>query len=131
MKNLLTVVLVILFKIPFCQTIEYKNLSYKADSLFLNQQYEEAITFYEEAFLANKDMGSVFHRYRAASCYAILNKKDSSFHHFFRIAEKGKFSQLELISNDFNFKNLYSDKRWYQVLQIIDKNEKEKEKNGL
>ncbi|MBY0479602.1 MAG: hypothetical protein K2Q24_18275 [Chitinophagaceae bacterium] len=115
----------------FSQSVEYKINSQKGDSLFLIQEYTEAINFYQKAFSSNNDIGTVLHRYRIASCYAILKMNDSSFHHLYRISEKGKFSQIELLSNDYNFKNLYSDKRWSDVLKIVDKNRKDKEKKEI
>lgn len=103
-------------------TIKYDRLTALGDKLFAKKRYREALTAYNTAIAANNDMGRVIHRYKAASCYALLGIADSAFIQLDRIAIKGKFSGIDLISNDYNFKTLFNDARWEKVLAVIRKN---------
>jgi tetratricopeptide (TPR) repeat protein len=88
-------------------TKEYALYSNRGDSLFLIGEYDKAVVQYTKAFESNSGLAKVAHRYKAASCYSILNSVDSAFVQLEKIANKGKFSQVDLITADPNFKNLY------------------------
>jgi hypothetical protein len=104
---------------------QYVALTTKADSLFLKHNYIEAVNLYEDAFAGNYGLGKVIHRYKAASCNALLGKNDRAFEQLNIIATKGKFSNYDIISNDVSFIRLQNDSRWKPLLEIIDKNRKE------
>lgn len=98
----------------------------KADSFFSLKDYQKAVTIYEKAFEENNGLGKVGHRYKAASCFALLNIPDSAFFELDKIVKKGKFSHYEMIINDFSFESLYSDPRWNVILKAIEENKKNK-----
>lgn len=106
----------------YCQSKEYNQFVQTADSLFIRGDYSQAVKYYNNAFLSNGDIAKVGHRYKAASCYAQLNLIDSAFNQLTRIATKGKFTQVELLTNDINFRNLYSDSRWDKIVQMVEDN---------
>jgi hypothetical protein len=103
-------------------TIRYDRMTALGENLFAKKKYREALTAYNTAIAANNDMGRVIHRYKVASCYALLGIPDSAFYQLDRIAIKGRFSGIALISNDYNFISLFNDARWERVLSIIRKN---------
>jgi hypothetical protein len=105
----------------------YEQLTKHADSLFLQKDFTTAVVVYQKAFAANGDMGKVIHRYRAASCWAMLTNTDSAFAQLQRAVEKGKFSAYDLIAGDSNLVSLHTDKRWEPLLEKVAINRKEKE----
>jgi hypothetical protein len=107
----------------------YLDYSKKADDSYLNNNFIEAVKFYKLAFDANGGVGRVIHRYNLASCWANLDKPDSAFVQLERIAEKGNFSNVELISMDFNLKKLHSNVRWKPLIERIKRNNNLKNKN--
>jgi tetratricopeptide (TPR) repeat protein len=104
---------------------DYTVYAQKGDSCFLNEDYQKAINFYSLAFKANSDMAKVAHRYKMASCWALLGKADSAFTQLNRIAEKSGFSNYEFVATDINLKSLRTDARWTPLLIKI-KNNKDK-----
>jgi hypothetical protein len=100
-------------------SVEYYQYTKKADALFMRNNYKEALQLYLLAFVANKDLAKVVHRYKAASFWAILNEPDSAFVQLYRIVDKSSFSNYELISADYNLLNLHDDPRWIPLLNKI------------
>ncbi len=131
-KIIISIIAITLFNTTaFSQAVtkEYTLYSNKGDSLFLIGEFEKAIVQYTKAFESNSGLAKVAHRYKAASCYSILNFVDSAFVQLEKIANKGKFSQVDLITADPNFKNLYNDYRWNKTIAIIKRNQEQKNIN--
>lgn len=101
---------------------EYALLTKKADSLFILPKYKEAVHLYLSAFDINGGLGKVGHRYKAASCWALLKNSDSAFGQLDKIANKGNFSNYEMIINDSNFNSLHSNPRWQLLIARIKEN---------
>ena len=94
----------------------------KADSLFLEKNYKNALAAYKSVFEKNGDRGRVADRYKTAACWALLNNIDSAFGQLQRIAEKGKFDAYEIILHDNTFIILHDDVRWKPLLELVKKN---------
>ncbi len=99
--------------------IEYTRI---ADSLFIGKEYPKAVKLYSAAFEAKGGQGKVKDRYKAASCWAILNNIDSAFWQLNRIAFRGRYLNVEEISKDSSFATLHNDKRWAAIIEQIKKN---------
>jgi len=101
---------------------EYTFLTKKADSLFTLKKYNEAANLYSKAFDLNGGLGKVGHRYKAASCWALIKYSDSAFSQLDKIAGKGNFTGYEMIANDSNFNSLHPDSRWSSLMDKIKEN---------
>ena len=101
---------------------EYISATREAESFYKKRKYNEAIPIFQAAFIQNKNMASVLHRYELASCFSVLNQPDSAFVQLTRITEKGNFAGYDLISKDINFVNLRKDPRWDSLMEKIKKN---------
>jgi hypothetical protein len=106
---------------------QYMLLTNQADSLFMKGEYQKAVNTYITAFIANGDLAKAGHRYKAASCYSLLNKADSAFIQLEKIATKGNFSNVDLITTDANFSNLYNHPKWLPLIDRIKQNKAKKE----
>lgn len=102
--------------------LTYLELTVKADAAYYLKKYETSLNLYKYAFLNNKDMGQVIHRYRAAICGAFLSRTDEAFHQLFRIAEKGNYYNYPELSNEKAFANLYKDDRWKKLVKEVQEN---------
>ena len=129
--RIIILVFVVLTSYPVYAQINetYVKKTNAADSFFLHANYEQSVNLYTTAFAANNDMAKVKHRYRLAAAYAQTNKIEESFTQLFRIAEKGKFTDYELLSRDILFENLRADARWIRVLKLIRNNYELEEKS--
>jgi hypothetical protein len=108
----------------------YFDLTEKADLLFKKENFTQAVEFYAQAFALNNDQGQVKHRYKAACCYAKLNKIDSAFFQLNRIAGAGKYYNYYEIESEKYLETLHHDKRWAVLIQHI-KSNAEKISNDL
>lgn len=125
MRVIFIVVAFFVLKPAFCQTLSalYLEQAKQADNLFMQNNYKDAIVYYQKAFSSNNDLAKVIHRYRAAICWTFLDKADSAFFQLERIALKGKFADYELISSDMSFITLWKDERWERLMMMIKKNQ--------
>jgi hypothetical protein len=104
---------------------EYTEYTSKALNLMANENYLDATSYFTKAFAANGGLAKVSDRYKSASCWALLNNKDSAFFQLEKIAVGGKFKHYELLAEDINLKNLRTDDRWIKILKIMKKNSEE------
>ena len=102
--------------------LRYVNV---AESHFKQKEYGKCAIFYSLAFVTMGGQGKVTDRYRAASCWALSNNVDSAFAQLNRIADKGKYMNLDECLNDPAFIVLHSDKRWQPLISVIERNVKE------
>lgn len=107
---------------PNGQKLCYLQVADKADSLYKNNQFSQAVNLYIIAFKINNDRGEVKHRYNTACCYAKLNEHDSAFFHLFRIAEKGNYYNYIEIQKEKYLEPLQKDSRWAILIKLIKSN---------
>jgi len=110
-------------------TKAYEDNIQKADVLFREKDFQKAVGFYELAFESNNSLGKVRDRYKAASCWALLQKTDSAFFHLERIAFKGNFTDDEFITTDINLIELHRDPRWVRIVERIRQNKLKQNSN--
>lgn len=131
MKTTLTAFLIIFSIFTFAQVpAEYYVLVKEADSLYKAKNYSESAIKYNQAFATNEGKAFPNDRYNAACSWALANVTDSAFYHLFRLAESiSKYQDYQHISTDSDLTSLYSDKRWGQLLKIVNLNKEEVEKD--
>lgn len=124
MRYIFILILILFAGKCFAQTsaIEYLNYAGKGDSIFKKGEFQNAVASYSIAFNLTGGLAKVSHRYNIASCWTLLNNKDSAFYQLERIAAKGNYSDYGKIKNDKNFSLLHDDKRWGAILEIIWRN---------
>ncbi len=103
----------------------YPELTGKANRCYARKEFAYAVYWYTSAFTGNHDLGMVDDRFKAACCYAMLNNKDSAFLQLYRITAKGHYTNLNELSAEPYLKSLHSDKRWQEIIDIINKNRAE------
>lgn len=131
MKTILTAFLIIFSTLTFTQVPpEYNVLVKQAYSLYQAKNYSESAINYNQAFATNEGKAFPNDRYNAACSWALANVTDSAFYHLFRLAESiSKYQDYQHISTDSDLTSLYSDKRWKQLLKIVNLNKEEAEKD--
>ncbi len=100
----------------------YRVFINTGDKFYRKKDFKAAAAFYLKAFENNKGLGNVDDRLKTACCFSILNKKDSSFAELFRIVAKGHYTNLAEINAIEYLKPLHQDKRWREVIGLINKN---------
>ena len=103
----------------------YDELISSGDKFYAKKDFSDAAYCYVRAFKNNNDLGKVDDRLKTACCFSMLNNKDSSFIQLFRIASKGHYTNLTEISSLEYLQPLYQDKRWQEVIVLINKNRNE------
>lgn len=128
--HLLTILGIVLFLNSYAQNSEnYSKLIAEGDQLYDSQEYLKSAQAYSTAFRENGDIGNVNDRYNSACSWALADIPDSSFVQLFRIAEKGKYSNLSHISTDPDLNSLHGKKRWDKVIAIVTENKEAEEAN--
>jgi hypothetical protein len=97
---------------------------------YQDKEYLKAAQLYSKAFAANKDLGLIQHRYRAARCWALGGVPDSAFYQLERIAKSDYYTNYDEITSESAFKLLHTDKeRWAKLIGLVKaKKEKAEEK---
>lgn len=92
-----------------------------AKQLYNQRIYLEAAKYYSYAFHSNHNLGSAKDRYEAARCWALGGQTDSAFYQLDR-SVKANYDNYADICIDTNFKSLWADPRWSNVLQRVKSN---------
>jgi hypothetical protein len=111
----------------FCQIPpNYYHLIRKADSLYIIKEYKNAAATYSMAFNENKGLGFPNDRYNAACSWALAGYSDSAFFNLDRIANAGKYDDLNKLINDSALITLHDSEAWKSVVQKITNNKNNK-----
>lgn len=103
----------------------YNEIIVIADKFYKKKDFRTAAACYIKAFENNNGLGKVDDRLKAACCFSMLNNKDSAFLQLFRIVTKGHYTNLNEINAMDYLKPLHTDKRWQEVIGLINKNRAE------
>ena len=106
-------------------SVGYSEIINAADKYYKKKDFANAAYYYTHAFENNNGLGKVDDRLKTACCFAMLNNKDSAFIQLFRIVSKGHYTNLAEINSIEYLKPLYKDKRWQEVIGLINKNRNE------
>ncbi len=100
----------------------YDSLIRSANTLFEAKEYCKSSAAYSAAFSAMGGKGYAPDRYQAAKAWVSCDNNDSAFFQLFKLADKTKFLELQLLMTDEFFKKLHIDSRWTNLLHIINPN---------
>ena len=132
MKNriLLTCIGLFLFNLAFGQDKEkYSELIKDAWSLYEANEYQKSANKYKEAFDVFDGKAYPDDRYNAACSYSLAGNIDTSFYHLFRLANDSKYNNYGHITIDTDLSNLHNDKRWGELISIVEANKLKAEVN--
>lgn len=131
MKTLFTTFAIVITFFTFSQEdyTKYRELVGIAMKEYQNKEYLKSGLKFSEAFVALGNKGSWGDRYNAGCAWALANQPDSAFVQLYILANKFESTNLSQMLSDKDFVNLYSDKRWDDVIAIIKANKEKEEKN--
>ena len=126
----LSLLSILVFNSSFAQNQPaYSKLTGEALKLYQNKEYLKSAQKYSEAFAVSEKSELVNDRYNAACSWALVNQSDSAFFHLFKVVRSGKFLNYSHLISDVDFKSLYPDKRWNEVVKIVQSNKGKAEVN--
>jgi hypothetical protein len=99
----------------FCQD-KYGQLINKADSFYMESNYQMATHSYEAAFKVRKPLlGDL---YNCAACYISQGEKDKGFYYLQQLITRG-FADTKKIGSDSSFEPVWKDARWIPMLDKV------------
>lgn len=128
--TLLTIIGFLIFNLSFGQANEkYSELISEAWKLYETKEYLKSAEKYSEGFTVSKGKEKSYDRYNAACSWALANKIDSSFVQLFKIVKYNNYTNYNHITTDADLTNLYSDKRWNEIIELVKVNKEKEEEN--
>lgn len=97
---------------------EVENLAMNGYFCFENQQYKEALTWYEKAFARGKAPNWAY--WDAARISATLGQHDAAFGYLSQAVDRG-FTEVERIKNSEHLKGLHAAKEWKVLIEQLEK----------
>jgi len=107
---------------------DYSNFIKKADSLYKLKDYKNSSKAFSNAFKSWVWSGFINDRYNAACSWSLAGVPDSAFYQLEKLVNKGKYSDYQKLTTDTDLKPLYNDKRWNELLKLVNENKEKKEK---
>tara|TARA_B100000809_G_C15114798_1_gene522019 strand:- start:1492 stop:2475 length:984 start_codon:yes stop_codon:yes gene_type:complete len=107
----------------------YSELINDAWNLYNSKDYLKSAKKYSDAFASKGNKGQTSDRYDAACSWALAGEIDSAFVQLFKIATKGNYTNYNHITIDSDLTILHSQKKWSEVIGIINKNKEKAEIN--
>lgn len=108
---------------------KYGECVTEAMKFYYAKEYQKSGEKFSEAFVALGNKGYLGDRYNAGCAWSLANQPDSAFVQLYILANKFHSTNLDEITADKDFVNLYSDKRWNEVIAIIKANKDKEEAN--
>ena len=108
---------------------EYFDNIKKAEEFYQAKDHENSAFAYSSAFKANDWKGTPKDRINAACSWALAKIPDSAFFNLFRLAKKIKFTDINRLKTDADLNSLHADKRWADLLSVVQKNKDSAEVN--
>ncbi|MFD0836140.1 DUF6624 domain-containing protein [Mariniflexile aquimaris] len=125
---LFTIIGLLMINLSFGQENEkYSELINKAWKLYETKEYLKSAEKYSEAFNLSNGKEKSSDRYNAACSWALANIIDSSFVQLFKIVKYDNYSNYNHITTDTDLTNLYPDKRWNEIIELVKVNKEKKE----
>lgn len=98
----------------------YSELIRAGWKLCLNKDFLASAKIYEQAFEVNPD-APLTDRYNAACINALANNTDTAFKHLFIAVNTLNWYDIDHLKNDSDLENLRTDKRWNQLIDVMQK----------
>jgi hypothetical protein len=128
--TLFTIIGFLMINLSFGQENEkYSELINEGWKLYQTKEYLKSAEKYSEAFNVSKGEEKSSDRYNAACSWALANKIDSSFIQLFKIVKYHNYTNYNHITTDTDLTNLYSDKRWGEIVELVKANKEKEEEN--
>lgn len=130
MKITLTAFFIIFSISTFAQTTEkYQKLTQQAHEFYKSKNYLASAQKYNEALALTGGKSFFTDRYDAACSWALANVPDSAFPHLVKLIEDNEIKNFSYFKDDSNLKSLQKDKRWQELLDLIQQKKDEAEKD--
>ena len=106
----------------------YSELIRTGWKLCLDRNFSESAKIYEKAFEINPK-APLNDRYNAACINALANNQDTAYKHLFIAANELKWYDINHLKNDNDLSNIKNDKRWNQLISVMQKTKQNVEKH--
>lgn len=106
-------------------SFDYNGVISACDKFYKKKDFKNAANCYVHAFNDNNGLGKVDDRLKAACCFSMIGNKDSAFIQLYRIASKGNYMNIDELNSIEYLKSLHKDKRWEEIIGLINKNRNE------
>ncbi len=132
MRNYLLVCCIAILSVSILQaqttTKSYSELIRVGWKLCLNKDFTASAKIYEQAFIVNPK-APLNDRYNAACINSLANNSDGAYKHLFVAANELKWYDLNHLKNDKDLIKIRKDKRWNQLITVMQKTKNEIEKH--
>ena len=105
----------------------YSELIRAGWKLCLEKDFTTSAKIYEQAFKVNPKV-PLNDRYNAACINSLANNSNAAFKHLFIAANELKWYDINHLKNDTDLTYIRADKRWNQLIAVMQKNKQEVEK---
>lgn len=130
MRTIIILLFTFLTAFVFAQAPErYQELTQQAHEFYKSKNYLASAQKYNEALTINGEKSFSTTRYDAACSWALANMPDSAFPHLVQLVEDNEIKNYSYFKDDSNLKSLQSDKRWGELLDLIQQKKDEAEKD--
>jgi hypothetical protein len=109
-------------------TKSYSELIRAGWKLCLEKDFFGSAKIYEQAFKVNPN-APLNDRYNASCINSLAKNSDGAFKHLFVAANELKWYDINHLKNDGDLINIRKDKRWNQLITVMQKNKQEVEKH--
>ncbi len=109
-------------------TKSYSELIRDGWKLCLDKDFTGSAKIYEQAFKVNPK-APLNDRYNAACINSIAKNTTAAYKHLFVAANELKWYDINHLKNDEDLINIRKDKRWNQLIAVMQKNKQEVEKH--
>lgn len=106
----------------------YTELIRAGWKLCLDKNFTESAKVYENAFKINSKV-PLNDRYNAACINALGGNTNDAYKHLFIAANELKWYDINHLKNDKDLTNIKTDKRWHQLIAVMQKNKQDIEKH--
>lgn len=106
----------------------YTELIRAGWKLCLDKNFTESAKIYEQAFKINSK-APLNDRYNAACINALGGNTNDAYKHLFIAANELKWYDINHLQNDTDLTNIKTDKRWHQLITVMQKNKQDIEKH--
>lgn len=106
----------------------YSELIKKGWKLCLDKNFIASAKIYEKAFKINTKV-PLNDRYNAACIYALANNLNDAYKHLFIAVNTLNWYDINHLKNDSDLKNIRTDKRWNELITIMQKTKQKIKKN--
>jgi len=107
---------------------KYAELIRVGWKLCLDKKFAESAKIYDQAFEINPK-APLNDRYNAACINALAGNSSNAYKHLFIAANDLKWYDINHLKNDADLINIRNDKKWSELISLMQKNKKEIEKH--